>query len=46
VGYPFFGELILDVLNRTEKAMAQEHVFKSVELAVRAQGVAHELTGR
>ena len=29
VGYPFFGELILDVLNRTENAMTQEHAFKA-----------------
>jgi predicted dehydrogenase len=29
VGYPFFGQLILDCLNRTEKAMTQEHAFKA-----------------
>jgi predicted dehydrogenase len=37
VGFPFFGELILDVLNRTEKAMTQEHMLKAAELAVTAQ---------
>jgi hypothetical protein len=37
VGYPFFGELILDCLHRTENAMTQEHVFLTSELAVRAQ---------
>lgn len=37
VGYPFFGQLILDCLNRTEKAMTQEHAFKAAELCVRAQ---------
>ncbi|WP_439116421.1 Gfo/Idh/MocA family protein [Paenibacillus antri] len=37
VGYPFFGELILDCLNRTEKAMTQAHAFKAGELCVRAQ---------
>lgn len=37
VGYPFFGELILDCLNRTENAMTQEHAFKAAELCVRAQ---------
>lgn len=37
VGFPFFGELILDCLNRTEQAMTQEHVFKTSELAVKAQ---------
>ena len=46
VGYPFFGELILDVLNRTENAMSQEHAFKAVELALQAQEQARELTGR
>jgi hypothetical protein len=37
VGFPFFGELILDCLNRTEKAMTQEHTFKAAELCLRAQ---------
>ena len=37
VGYPFFGQLILDCLNRTETAMSQEHAFKAAELAVQAQ---------
>lgn len=37
VGFPFFGALILDCLNRTEKAMPQEHIFKTMELAVEAQ---------
>jgi predicted dehydrogenase len=37
VGYPYFGALILDCLNRTENAMTQEHCFKAAELAVRAQ---------
>ena len=37
VGYPFFGQLIRDCLNRTENAMPQEHAFKAAELAVRAQ---------
>ncbi|MFI8776955.1 Gfo/Idh/MocA family protein [Brachybacterium paraconglomeratum] len=46
VGYPFFGELVLDVLHRTENAMTQEHAFKAVELALKAQEAAKELTGR
>lgn len=37
VGYPFFGQLILDCLNRTENAMSQEHTFKSIELGIQAQ---------
>lgn len=46
VGYPFFGELILDSLHRTENAMTQEHAFLAAELSVRAQLQAVELTGR
>ncbi len=37
VGYPYFGALILDCLNRTENAMTQEHAFKAAELSVKAQ---------
>ena len=44
VGYPFFGQLILDCLHRTENAMTQEHVFKAAELCVRAQMQAEDLT--
>lgn len=37
IGYPFFGQLILDCINRTENAMTQEHAFKAAELCVKAQ---------
>jgi len=37
IGYPFFGQLILDCLNRTENAMTQDHAFKAAELCVKAQ---------
>ncbi|MCC8191076.1 MAG: Gfo/Idh/MocA family oxidoreductase [Planctomycetes bacterium] len=37
VGFPFFGELILDCLSRTEQAMQQERVFRVSELAIEAQ---------
>ncbi len=37
VGFPFFGRLILDCLNRTENAMTQEHAFKAAELCLKAQ---------
>lgn len=37
VGYPYFGQLILDCLNRTEVAMTQEHAFKAAELCLIAQ---------
>lgn len=37
VGFPFFGEFIKDCMNRTEKAMTQEHAFKAAELCLQAQ---------
>ena len=43
VGFPFFGELILDCLNRTEKAMTQEHAFKAAELCLKAQAMAKRI---
>lgn len=39
-GYPFFGQLILDCLNRTEDAMTQAHAFKAAELCLQAQAQA------
>lgn len=44
VGYRYFGELILDCLHRTEKAMTQAHTFKAAELALRAQAAARKIT--
>jgi predicted dehydrogenase len=44
VGQRFFGEFILDCLNRTEKAMTQAHAFKAAELCLRAQAAARRLT--
>ena len=44
VGFPFFGELILDCLRRTEGAMSQAHVFKAAELCLKAQAAAKRLT--
>ncbi len=44
VGFRFFGELILDCLNRTEKAMTQDHAFKAAELCLKAQAAAKVLT--
>ena len=37
VGYPYFGQLVLDCINRTENAMTQAHAFKAAELCVRCQ---------
>ncbi|MCF3650375.1 Gfo/Idh/MocA family protein [Synoicihabitans lomoniglobus] len=45
VGFRFFGELILDCLNRTEKAMSQQHIFKAAELALTAQAKAMRIAG-
>ncbi len=44
VGFPFFGQLILDCLNRTEKAMSQRHAFKAAELCLQAQQQARRVT--
>jgi predicted dehydrogenase len=44
VGYRFFGEFILDCLNRTERAMTQAHAFKAAELCLRAQAMARRVT--
>lgn len=43
VGFRFFGELVLDCLNRTEKAMTQAHAFKAAELALKAQAAARRI---
>lgn len=42
VGYPFYGRLILDCLERTEHAMTQEHCFKAAELSMLAQAHADQ----
>lgn len=36
IGSPFYGQLILDCLNRTDIALPQEECFKAAELCVRA----------
>jgi len=43
VGFPFFGRLILDCLDRTENAMTQAHAFKAAELCLRAQLAARRI---
>ena len=43
VGFRFFGELVLDCLHRTEKAMTQAHAFKAAELSLVAQNSARRL---
>lgn len=41
VGFPYFGELIKDCLNRTENAMSQAMAFKAAELCIKAQMLAN-----
>lgn len=43
VGFPYFGQLILDCLNRTENAMTQAHTFLAAELSMKAQAAAIKL---
>lgn len=43
IGFRFFGDLILDCLNRTEKAMTQAHAFKAAEICLKAQAAAKRL---
>jgi predicted dehydrogenase len=40
VGRPYYPNLVADVLDRAETAMAQEHCFKVMELALRAAATA------
>ena len=42
IGFPYFGRLILDILNGTENAMTQEHAFLAAELSMQAQQVADD----
>jgi len=44
VGFPYFGQLVLDCLNRTENAMTQVHAFKAAELCLKAQAAARRIT--
>ncbi|MCL2388462.1 MAG: Gfo/Idh/MocA family oxidoreductase, partial [Defluviitaleaceae bacterium] len=37
VGFPYFGQLVLDCIHRTETAMTQVHAFKAAELCIKAQ---------
>lgn len=40
VGFPYFGQLILDCINRTEHAMRQSHCFLAAQLSLQAQEMA------
>lgn len=39
-GFPYFGQLVRDCIDRTENAMTQEHAFKAAELCLKAQALA------
>ena len=43
VGFPYFGQLILDCLHRTENAMTQEHSFHAAALSLEAQAAAIQI---
>ncbi len=45
VGFPYFGRLIRDCLDRTETAMPQRHTFLAIELALKAQAQAMRVGG-
>ena len=44
-GYPFFSEMILDCLERTERAMTQEHIFTAGALCVECEERAQFIEG-
>ncbi len=43
VGFPYFGQLILDCLNGTQSAMPQEHTFMAAQLCLEAQSQARRI---
>ena len=43
VGFPFFGALIRDCLDRTNLAFNQDIEFKAIELAIRAEAMAEKI---
>lgn len=45
VGYPFFGQLILDCLEGTEVAMTQDHAFAAAQLCLEAEAGAIRVEG-
>ncbi|MGH7578349.1 MAG: Gfo/Idh/MocA family protein [Longimicrobiales bacterium] len=44
VELPYGGQLVDDILNRTETAMTQAHCFLAAELSLRAQAEAQQIT--
>jgi hypothetical protein len=44
IGFPFFGKLIRDFIDRTETSKTQAHCFKAAELSLIAQAKAVNVT--
>jgi len=44
VGFPFFGNLIKECLKEDVIAMDQEHIFRSIELAIEAENNAIDIS--
>lgn len=44
-GFPFFGRMIRDILDSTDKAMSQDYIFRVMELAITAQKNALKIGG-
>jgi predicted dehydrogenase len=44
-GFPFFGQFIIDCMQRTELAMTQAHTFKAAQLSMNAQVLADTSRG-
>lgn len=42
---PYGEQLVSDVVNGTETAMTQDHCFLATEVALKAQNIAHTLSG-
>ncbi|HLW22489.1 MAG TPA: Gfo/Idh/MocA family oxidoreductase [Sphaerochaetaceae bacterium] len=45
-GFPFFGQFVRDCLDRTDRSMNQDLVFRAIELAVEAENSATNITER
>ncbi len=43
VGFPFFGQFILDCIDGGNRAMSEDHVFESARIAIEAQADAREV---
>lgn len=44
IGFVFFGKLICDCLDRTEKAITQEHILEAMRVTIEAQECAEDIS--